>query len=1588
MADAFRGLTLRLGADATPVNRAINSITKSAGAAQKQLNKMEKALKFDSTNAAALASRIDIADDKARHMASALKVARDAIKQAGKETVAFSKDAGIAGGRLDEVSANIKDAYSQTQKLRQGFTGVNSALQHVNEAMAKVYEKQNKVDSSTAIKEVLKLRQAGKSARKEIEALLTAVASGETGQNAFKDLEGDATALIGKYDKLRAEQKRFQSDLEAMESVEGFRALTYGEIEYESALREAVAETVRFKAEAASVKNVAGFKEAAMAARSLDNAVEEATNNMRVMNAAYDKLPASVESARNKVLATRDAQQALTQQAKHLEDAIKAIQNSPGFEKLKDGTKNVHLEFARASEAATKAGADFKDAQAKVKAFEDELLDAKTSMNGLSEGGRGVDAINDDLMKANQELHEMAANAREADAALEKAASHRDLANLKTQLAGVKAELADIKTNSSILTSFGRLGKGLREFGFGAYASITPAITMAGRYAIQAAENIDSSYRDMRKTVNGTEEDFESLKNAALEFSTTHVTSASQILDIEAIGGQLGIAVDDLEAFSHTVSNLDIATNMDTEDIALDLAKLSNIMHFTSDEYDSFADALVRLGNNEPALESDIMKISTRFAGMASNVNMTTSDMLGLATAATATGQKAEAAGSSMQRTISRIEGAVASGGDALDEYARISGMTADEFAAQWKDRPAVAIQRFVEGLKSIKDEGGSVDQTLVGLGITGVRDKQLLAGLTNTTNVLAESLGMAYDAWNGMSTNLGARGIEQAGDAMREAERKSEGFSGELGKMRNQAMYLANAMADGAAPIIHDLGQWFGDLAKAVGGMSNETKTAVVGFAGIVAAAGPVAVGLGTVLTSVTQIADAFGGMKRHLNTAGASLTTWGDTVLAGEKGMARAGKAASGFGKALSFIGTGPGMLAAVAGTTALSLCISSVIESFQKAAESQAAYEKATVGVKEASDVSLRLMQSSSSVFDDLIQKPQSAAMSYQQLVEAQGKLVDSMNSRNETAQNEIGLLNGAEEALTRYLGKTNLTATEQQKLKAAVELLNEKYNQNLSIVDLENGKVADNTGKILENASAVRQLIEEKKLAAKIDVLAANLAEQEVAADNAAASYAKAAKEYDSFVQAMGDWDPNTFTSWGEYSGTVAEVGASLKRDKDAALEFLDASQSAADETSSQLDAITESSDRASASISNLVKNQGAVSAYFGTDEAGLSDFTKAIEECGLTVDDFYNISSRQWADILERWAAGGSDMATILEDVGVSTRTLGEQFASEFTAAGGSIDELNARVQDFPGKMEAFAQSMSDAGISAQDFAAMGIGQFDALYAAAEGDFSNLGSLIDTLNSQGIDPKTVNIDGSQITDANGKVYTLEATADEMGKKTYSLTVVADASQAQGDLSGTADAAESIPEEESVDVYTTGDEASSELDGVTESANEIPETEQVTVSVDDQASTVLDSIITKLGNIQSKEVTVTVKKVETEGGNASGGILRAYKTGALFPRHADGGMNGIVTRATMTNVGWVGEAGAEAVFHMRHAGGAIVPLSNRRYVRPFARAVASEMGGGSTRNVNVTVNLDYKAGDDANKMARDISRRINAYMNMEA
>ncbi len=191
----------------------------------------------------------------------------------------------------------------------------------------------------------------------------------------------------------------------------------------------------------------------------------------------------------------------------------------------------------------------------------------------------------------------------------------------------------------------------------------------------------------------------------------------------------------------------------------------------------------MRLGNNGASTEEQIVDVAKRIGSMGSIVGMSTPDILAWSSTIASTGQNAEAAGTAIAKTMSDIEGAVSSGGDGLEAFASVAGMSAQAFADAWNGDPTEAMKAFIEGLVQVEANGGSADSTLKGLGIDATRQKQAIMGLMQTIGGLNDNLRMSNDAWNGVSDAWG-----QAGDAASEAGKKAEGFSGTVSQIKNVA--------------------------------------------------------------------------------------------------------------------------------------------------------------------------------------------------------------------------------------------------------------------------------------------------------------------------------------------------------------------------------------------------------------------------------------------------------------------------------------------------------------------------------------------------------------------------------------------------------------------------------------------------------------------------------------------------------------------------------------------------------------------------------------------------------------------------------
>ena len=316
---------------------------------------------------------------------------------------------------------------------------------------------------------------------------------------------------------------------------------------------------------------------------------------------------------------------------------------------------------------------------------------------------------------------------------------------LNNARAAVKQTQADIEScNRALKTAQSQwtaMGKTLEDFGPKASATgkaltgagktltttVTTPIVAMGTAAIKASLDFESSFTSVRKTVDATEAEFSALASASKSMSTQIAASTTEINEVMATAGQLGIANDYLVDFTRTMIDLGNSTDIVANDAASTLAKFANITTMDQSQFGNLGATLVDLGNNFATVESDIMNMSLRLAAAGHQVGLTEPQILGFAAALSSVGVRAEMGGSAFSKALINMEVAAETGGQALEDFARVSGMTAEGFKALWDSDPAAAFQAFIVGLAQMDEAGVSAIATLQEIGIAEIRLRDTL---------------------------------------------------------------------------------------------------------------------------------------------------------------------------------------------------------------------------------------------------------------------------------------------------------------------------------------------------------------------------------------------------------------------------------------------------------------------------------------------------------------------------------------------------------------------------------------------------------------------------------------------------------------------------------------------------------------------------------------------------------------------------------------------------------------------------------------------------------------------------------------------
>lgn len=763
--------------------------------------------------------------------------------------------------------------------------------------------------------------------------------------------------------------------------------------------------------------------------------------------------------------------------------------------------------------------------------------------------------------------------------AVERALQGLEKLNAQSAIAGTGAA----RNLAQIGTSMLEQGAAIENAGYKAeqfgerWLGVTAAVVAVSAATAAAAISIDTSLTNVKKTVDGTEEQYQGLKEAAIEFSKTNAVSASQILDVQALGAQLGFTIDELDEFSRVVSGLDIATNMDAETAATEMAQFANITKMAHSEVSNYGSAIVDLGNNYATTEKDISSMAMRLAASGTQVGMSQADILGLATALTSMGMEAEAGGSAMSTIMARIDKDVAQSSDSLETWASTAQMSASEFSEAWKNDPVAALSAVISGLDSATQSGGNMSLMLEELGITELRQTDAMKRLAGNSEFLASAVDTANAAW------------EENSALQAEVDNRNASLASRIEILQNRVIAIAeeigtplvNALLD-ALEAGEPLLQFVGDAASAFADMDEGQQKVILGLVGAAAAFPPLMIAGGKYLQLVGSTTKAIGAKQRAMGSlinltrtdnaellrrvategtfaqrlavsanqtaktssqiekatestkkgtkaakesATAATATASATAAAGTSAKSTskavdtqtiAMKAGSGAAKAFGTALKTVAPLAVISGIIAVATAVGDLVEQ-------QKQYEKATDGLTGATSAMLDSFNGARVSVSSFGGETESATGNVGNLgaeidamIQRNAELADSISSIYSEAGNTLGMVQNYRDVIEELGGKSSLTAEEAAKLQIALDGVNEQCGTSYQVA----GSAEEGYRMMADGASVARDeilnLIDAQKNQIRLEAAGEAYAEALKGITDSANAAAAAQSNYESTV----------------------------------------------------------------------------------------------------------------------------------------------------------------------------------------------------------------------------------------------------------------------------------------------------------------------------------------------------------------------------------------------------------------------------------------------------------------------------------------
>ena len=444
------------------------------------------------------------------------------------------------------------------------------------------------------------------------------------------------------------------------------------------------------------------------------------------------------------------------------------------------------------------------------------------------------------------------------------------IANFSQSASGKFSEMGS--KLSSVGKSMGEVGKKMQSTGKDIMGALAP-ISGVAVASVKSFADYDSAIAQLSRTSGLTGKDLEAMKATIAAMSDQLGLSETDVASIASSVAAYGVSgVKDLSEVTKVASQMQVAfEGVSAEDAAASIAKFGNVTGLSMDKANNLGSCIAGLENNSAALATEIMEVNNRIGGMSSSVGMSAADISAWSTTMISGGMSAELAGSNFTKFQGVLSSACSQGSAAVQGFADVAGMSADEFIQLYSTDATGATEAFLQGLNKIEDGGGSVVATLDELGLSGTEQVRMMQVLMSAADGTGKEMS---DLQKYMSI---ANDEFDKGTALQnEFDTQSDTLKFTMQSLKAELSDTGKAIGAALAPAVQDVAGKFTDWLGKVQQFAQEHPKVVQGIAGIVAGA----MAFGGVALVVGKFTSAIGGIVSGVGGAISAISGLGGVV------------------------------------------------------------------------------------------------------------------------------------------------------------------------------------------------------------------------------------------------------------------------------------------------------------------------------------------------------------------------------------------------------------------------------------------------------------------------------------------------------------------------------------------------------------------------------------------------------------------------------------------------------------------------------------------------------------------------------------